>query len=623
MKRLHFLVSSLLVAAVLLMVSCSVLDLKDQKKESASNALTPQYYGTVLSWGKTATASCEQASATNYATNAVDGNLSTRWAATNSSYPQWLKVDLGASYTLSYVTINWYSSATRGYAYTIDVSTDNSTYNTVVNKTNNTTYGDTVDVVTSTARYVRITVTGTTASGGSASIYELNVFGANSGTRSVKRGVAYDFASSTDLSAISSTIGWWYNWGTTPNSGIPSGYYSTYNMVFIPMLWHSSPSATDTNAVETFILAHSEVQYLLVMNEPNLVDQCDKSPVQAAAAWPEYEAVISDLAGHGRTIYLVGPAMNWGNFTDPTLTNYNNPINYLDAFFSAYQATNGRAAKVDYLAFHWYDYGLEGLLNQLDKYGKQIWVTEMANWNAIVTNEALQAAQMSNMVILCESRSDVFRYAWFTGRQSSDPHFTSLFTSTSGQLSALGQVYTNLPFAVAGSSSSSVISSSSSSSSSVVSSSSSSVAVSSSSSAAASSSSAGGAGLLTIAAAVSQSTNSSNTPLKSFDGSTTTRWESAHSIDPQWIYWDLGSAKNLSQIIIDWNSSAASNYTIQGSADASGWTTLATVVNKSKSDNNYITNSISGSYRYVRMYGTTRNNTSYGYSLYEAYIYGN
>jgi hypothetical protein len=51
---------------------------------------------------------------------------------------------------------------------------------------------------------------------------------------------------------------------------------------------------------------------------------------------------------------------------------------------------------------------------------------------------------MTDMVATCESRVDVFRYAWFTGRLSPDPHFTSLLGAT-GELTGLGQTYLSLP----------------------------------------------------------------------------------------------------------------------------------------------------------------------------------
>jgi len=262
-------------------------------------------------------------------------------------------------------------------------------------------------------------------------------------TKSFKRGIAYNIPYVEDLNALHTGVSWWYNWGITPYSMVPANYYSTYSMDFVPMLWGGNTSASDSVNVENFILSHPEVKHLLVMNEPNLTDQANRTPAQAATDWPRYERIIADLAAKGRTIYLVGPAMNWG-----TMTGYSNPVTWLDAFYAAYQAANGgRNPKIDYLAFHWYDYGLSSQLNSLQKYGKKIWITELANWNSQINSYAKQEVQMQSMVDTCEHRSDVFRYAWFIGRGSgTDNHFTWLLTSTPGQLSELGQLYLSLPF---------------------------------------------------------------------------------------------------------------------------------------------------------------------------------
>jgi hypothetical protein len=114
----------------------------------------------------------------NLATYANDGNTTTtRWAASAATYPQWWRVDLGSNRSISSLTSYWYSSATRAYKYTIDVSTDDVNYTTVVNNSNNSTYGNTTDTFTATARYVRVTVTGCTAGGAYASSYEFQVYG--------------------------------------------------------------------------------------------------------------------------------------------------------------------------------------------------------------------------------------------------------------------------------------------------------------------------------------------------------------------------------------------------------------------------------------------------------------
>jgi beta-glucanase (GH16 family) len=129
--------------------------------------------GSLLSQGKAATASSFQAG--NEVAKGNDGSTSTRWAASGATFPQWWKVDLGAGYNLSRVDINWYSSATRSFKYKIEVSTDNVTFTTVVDKTGNTATGNTSDSFSATGRYVRITITG--ASAGWASAYEFKVYG--------------------------------------------------------------------------------------------------------------------------------------------------------------------------------------------------------------------------------------------------------------------------------------------------------------------------------------------------------------------------------------------------------------------------------------------------------------
>jgi hypothetical protein len=256
-------------------------------------------------------------------------------------------------------------------------------------------------------------------------------------TKSSKRGVAYDFASATDLAAVSAGVSWWYNWASTPNAAVPTDWVSRHGMDYFPMLWNGD---FDANAVEAFIRVHPEVQYLLVLNEPNLTSQSNTTPQAAAQLWPQYEAVAAATG-----VKIVGPAITWG-----TMPNYQDPVAWLDAFIAAYQSANGgRSPQIDYLAFHWYDYGLSTQLDRLTKYGKQIWVTELANWHsandgAQIDTLAKQEAQMTAMVSTCETRADVFRYAWFSGRVNPDPHFSSLLADA-GALTGLGQLYLSLP----------------------------------------------------------------------------------------------------------------------------------------------------------------------------------
>ncbi len=260
--------------------------------------------------------------------------------------------------------------------------------------------------------------------------------------KSAKRGLSYNLINADDLDTLKSGVSWWYNWYF--NTQAPEGYYEDYQMEYIPMLWGGNTSIAERGQARAFILEHPEIEYLLVMNEPNLVDQANRTPVQAVSDWFIYEQFLDDLANNdGRELALVGPAMNWG-----TMTNYSDPVIWLDAFYAEYQNSQGHDPRIDYLAFHWYDYGLSHQLDRLQKYGKQIWITEMANWNPNIDSYDKQIVQMAEMVAICENRDDIFRYAWFIGRGGfPDTHYTYLFDQESGDLNDLGNIYINLPYA--------------------------------------------------------------------------------------------------------------------------------------------------------------------------------
>jgi hypothetical protein len=256
--------------------------------------------------------------------------------------------------------------------------------------------------------------------------------------KSAKRGIAYDLASPADLAALSPGVSWWYNWSPNPNASVPADYATRYAMDFYPMLWNGS---FNSDSFVSFLKANSGIKYMLVLNEPNLTGQSNTTPQKAAQLWPQYEAIAAQTG-----VKIVGPAITWG-----TMTGYEDPVAWLDAFYAAYRAANGnRDPQIDYLAFHWYDYGLDAQLNRLTKYNKPFWVTEFANWHsqsdgAQIDTLAKQEAQMTSMVATCEGRADVFRYAWFTGRWSPDPHFTSLLAGD-GVLTDLGKMYLAQPF---------------------------------------------------------------------------------------------------------------------------------------------------------------------------------
>lgn len=256
--------------------------------------------------------------------------------------------------------------------------------------------------------------------------------------KSTKRGIAYDLSSAADYAALAPGVAWWYNWSDSPKGGTASELRARYAMDFMPMVWNQN---FNDAAITAMLQANPQMGYLLALNEPNLNGQATRTPQQAADLWPRIEQIAATTG-----VKIVGPQMTWGN------TGYNDPIAWLDAFYLAYRAANGnRDPQIDYLGFHWYDYGLQAQLDRLAKYNKPFWITEMANWHvgdgsAAIDSFDKQKAQMTEMVALCESRDDVFRYAWFTGRGGSDLNdkFTSLL-GLDGQLTDLGRHYLSLP----------------------------------------------------------------------------------------------------------------------------------------------------------------------------------
>jgi len=122
--------------------------------------------------------------------------------------------------------------------------------------------------------------------------------------------------------------------------------------------------------------------------------------------------------------------------------------------------------------------------------------------------------------------------------------------------------------------------------------------------------------------ALNQPTTASSVQSASFpasaatDGNTGTRWSSAFS-DPQWLQVDLGSVQSICQVVLDWETAYATAFQIQVSSDGTNWTTIYSTTSGTGGTQ---TLSVSGSGRYIRMYGTARA-TQYGYSLWEFQVF--
>jgi beta-glucanase (GH16 family) len=117
-------------------------------------------------------------------------------------------------------------------------------------------------------------------------------------------------------------------------------------------------------------------------------------------------------------------------------------------------------------------------------------------------------------------------------------------------------------------------------------------------------------------AAASSVQNSASLASNVVDGNAETLWSSA-SNDPQWLLIDLGSVQKICRVVLSWGAAYGKAYQIQVSNDAKTWTSIYSM---GSGNGSIETLDVSGSGRYIRMYGSKRGTQS-GYSLYEFRVY--
>jgi hypothetical protein len=108
------------------------------------------------------------------APNAVDGNSTTRWSSAAGAAPQWIYVDLGATYAVNRVKLLW--EAAYATDYLVQISPDAATWGTLKTVTGNSSLTNDLTGLSGTGRYVRIYCQ-TRALPYGYSLYEFEVYG--------------------------------------------------------------------------------------------------------------------------------------------------------------------------------------------------------------------------------------------------------------------------------------------------------------------------------------------------------------------------------------------------------------------------------------------------------------
>lgn len=248
-------------------------------------------------------------------------------------------------------------------------------------------------------------------------------------SKSVKRGVAFNFAVADDLPLLSDAISWNYNWGNDQNPTAAS-WMDMEGIDFCPMCWSGNYNA---DRIRTYVFAHPNTKYLLAFNEPNLTDQARMTPAEAAAIWKPVVALAKEL-----NLKLVSPAMNYG-----TLAGYSDPIKWLDEFF----AQDGVSIDdIEAISIHCYMANPQALQNYVAmfyKYNKPIWLTEFCAWEEYaIHSEEDQMTYMCSALNYLEQNDKVERYAWFIPRYKPGfPYMPLLTYYAPYELTPAGKIY--------------------------------------------------------------------------------------------------------------------------------------------------------------------------------------
>jgi beta-glucanase (GH16 family)/uncharacterized protein YjdB/chitodextrinase len=195
---------------------------QDGNRTATSAITVTSTGGTNLALNKATTTSSNETAAFP-GSLAVDGNATTtRWSSAFAD-PQWIYVDLGASYNVNRVKVTW--EAARASAYLVQISSDASNWSTMKTISGNTTTVNDHTGLTGTGRYVRIYGTARATVYG-YSIFELEVYGTPSSVGGTCSGSDTIGDYTYQVSTASGTV----NWKFIPGAPIAG---STLSIIYI------------------------------------------------------------------------------------------------------------------------------------------------------------------------------------------------------------------------------------------------------------------------------------------------------------------------------------------------------------------------------------------------------
>lgn len=251
--------------------------------------------------------------------------------------------------------------------------------------------------------------------------------------KSPKRGVSFSWQMDADFDLLGPVVSWSYNWANS-SAASQDKKFEEYGIQYVPMCWNANYSRAN---VAASIAKQQGEKYMLGFNEPNLTDQCNMTPSQAAEKWVD---VVSLAKENGAN--LLSPAMNWG-----TLSGWSNGVAWMESFFKQPQVNPD---DIYGIAVHIYMGSAKAMLGDLARYkvfGKPLWLTEFCAWDG-TSSSAAQCQFMAQAINALEQDPDLERYAWFIprgGYETEKAPFMSLLTKGSKpQLTERGKLFVGM-----------------------------------------------------------------------------------------------------------------------------------------------------------------------------------
>ena len=618
---------------------------------SAAATLTIAPPGTDLALHQPATASSTQGGGLD-ASNATDGDLTTRWASAGGVDPSWLQVDLGAAKPFNTVVLSW--EAAFAAQYQIQFSNDAQTWSVAASNTNGHGGVETVSFPTVQGRFVRMFGQVRATSFG-YSLFELAAYNvAQCGAASER----YTVLSGSLVKDNRSGLTWQRAETTFTDPGaqftqpIAQSTCASESMRLptqaealaiagdssaacaFPLPWITWTSTADpTDATRAFVVGSTGQSTAQVANNFPGGVVCTSGSAPAGPAITTQPASITVAAGQTATFSVVASGsgtltFQWSkngaaiagataaSFTTPATTAADSGARFTVA------VTNAGGTVVSNAAILTVTGGGGGGGGTLLSQGRPATASSVegafvaanafdgntgTRWGSAFTSSEwiqvdLGATATLTRVVLSWEAAFATGYQIQTSASASGP-WTTIFSTTTGDggiddltLSGTGRFvrmngtqratgfgYSLFEFQVFGTAT-------------------------------------GASTLLSQGKpATASSVEGPFAAANAVDGDAGTRWGSAFT-SSEWIAVDLGATSTITRVVLTWETAFATGYQIQTAASLSGpWTTIFSTTT---GDGGIDDLTLSGTGRFVRMNGTQRALTNFGYSLFELQVFG-